>query len=195
MINVKIFDRKVKLRSFKEMLVSEYFLLKGELDPIAYIALQTSTKVEDLMAISIDRHLITRIANIDINSFTCKSIKYKGKTYVGFETYPYGVNYMADKFARDERENLPLWIFAAALNHKRIQTFNSTDVGEVYENLLKSKAIDVIPTLNLFIKHFFKKKVFTVKNLKLFMKGFLIIPKALIQWLYNFIALKTKHKK
>lgn len=195
MINVKIFDRKVKVRSFKEMLTSEYFQLEGSFDVLDYIALQTGNKVEDLMAVSINRRVISKIANIDINSFQCHSIKHKGTRYTGFNAFPYGVSYLAGKFAREERENLSLWIFSTALNYKITENFNIFEINKVYEDLLNRPALDVIPVLKFFNSHFDKKKVFTRTNLKIFMKTFPIIIKALAQSLSNSITRKIKRKK
>ena len=194
MITLRIFERKVKIRTFTEMLTSEYFKMEGVLEPIKYIALQLNKDVSDLLAVETNPMVFHRIANIDINGLDLRSIKYQGKVYTDFNILVYGIHYLAESIHKMERENSNLWVFSVALSYKKHSDFDMVKVGVIYNNLLASKAMDVIPIMNYFISKYYKKKAFTIKNLKLFILAFPIILKMLIQRLYSFIMQKTKFR-
>ncbi len=196
MIKVKIGNRKVVLRSFKDMLVSEYFQMDREPELLKYIALQTMSDEAFIMRCEINFSVVRRINNIDVNNiYNCQSIKYKRKIYIDFESIPYGVQYLFENIQRDKKENMPLWAFAIALNYKKTGNFSINEIIEVYGDLMESKAIDVIPTMNTFIVAFFKKKLFTRRNLSTFIKIFPTIIKALARKSWNFITQKINSRK
>lgn len=194
MLTLKIFNRKVKIRTFKEMLTSEYFEMEGVIEPIKYIALQLNKDVSDLLSVKTNPTVIHRINNIDINSLDIRSLKYQGKVYTDFNILVYGIHYLAESIHKQERENSNLWVFSVALSYKKHGDFDMIKVGVIYNNLLASKAIDVIPIMNYFISKYYKKKAFTIKNLKLFIQAFPTILKTLIQHSFSFIMRKIKYR-
>lgn len=176
------------------MLTSEYLKMEGVIDPLKYIALQLNKDVSDLLAVETNPMVFHRISNIDINALDLRSIKYQGKVYTDFNILVYGIHYLAESIHKQEKENSNLWVFAVALSYKKHGDFDMIKVGVIYNHLLASKAMDVIPIMNYFISKYYKKKAFTIKNLKLYMKAFPIILKMLIQRSYSFIMRKIKFK-
>lgn len=194
MITLRIFERKVKIRTFTEMLTSEYLKMEGVIDPLKYIALQLNKDVSDLLAVETNPLVFNNIANIDIDALDLRSIKYQGKIYTDFNILVYGIHYLAESIHKQERENSNLWVFSVALSFKKHGDFDMIKVGVIYNHLLASKAMDVIPIMNYFISKYYKKKAFTIKNLRLYMKAFPIILKMLIQRLSSFIMRKIKFR-
>lgn len=194
MVTLRIFNRKVKIRTFTEMLTSEYLQMEGVINPLKYIALQLNKDVSDLLAVQTDPRVINHIDNIDINSLDLRSLKYQGELYTDFNILVYGIHYLAESIHKQERENSNLWVFSVALSYKKHGDFDMIKVGVIYNNLLASKAMDVIPIMNYFISKYYKKKVFTIKNSKLFIQAFPTILKMLIQRSYSFIMRKIKYR-
>lgn len=195
MVTLKIFKRKVKVRTFKEMMVSEYLQLKGELDVVKYIALQVGEAPDFLMHCNMNHHITGKIGNIDINALDTRSVRYDGKTYIDFHNIPYGVHYTSEAIFRDKRENQNLWVFAIALNYKVSNNFNMSEIKVVYDGLMNQRAIDVIPTMNYFITGFYKKKVLTTKNLITFIKMFPTILKVSVLRLWSSTMRKIRYRK
>lgn len=196
MISLKIGRRKVKVRSFKDMLVSEYFQMDSRPEVVKYIALQTGNEESFIMNCEMNPHVVGRINNIDVNNIhNCQSIKFKRKIYIDFRSIPFGVHYLSETLHLDKKDNMALWTFAIALNYKKTNNFNMSEVIQVYDKLMESKALDVIPTMNYFLIGYLKKKIFTRKNLSLFIRASPIIAKALALKLWSFITQKIKYKR
>lgn len=195
MITLKIFNRRVKVRSFKDMTLSEYLALDGNPKVVEYLALQLNKDISELLTMEVNPLVLHRINDVDINSLNLKSIEYKGTYYTGFNAMPYGVHFLADVIFRENRDNQGLWIFAIALSFKVDEVFDIGKATIVYNDLLKMPAIDVAPIMNLFVRHYLKKKVFTIKNLLLFIKASPRVALVLIRDSWSFITRKFNYKR